>query len=60
MLWRQHLYILAVSTFDIVASSGVENRNSKILIDLLPNGATFDLQREKDTFSVSNHQTKNV
>lgn len=57
-----HLYVLAVSTFDIVASGWVEYRDSKILIDLLPNGATFNLHKHghRGTPRVSLHQTRQV
>lgn len=36
-------HLLAVCTFDIVASSRVQHRDAEILVDLLPNGAAFNL-----------------
>lgn len=43
------LYVLAVSTFDIVAGSWVEHRDSQILIDLLPHRATLNLLKHGRT-----------
>lgn len=42
------MYVLAVSTFDIVASGRVKHRDAQVLIDLLPNGATFNLSKRGD------------
>lgn len=45
--------VLAVSTFDIVAGSCVEHRDAQVLVDLLPNGAAFNLLRAQETSSAS-------
>lgn len=54
------LYVLAVSTLDVVASGWVKNRDAQVLIDLLPNGAALNLlkhghgRRESCSQSTSN------